>query len=153
MVLALDGLTEKQEKFADCLFQGMTQADAYRAAYDCAAMSDSSVWEEASRVAANLKVSARVRELAEAAGKDDRLIASVVERKHILSERYRAKEARNRDVNALIHTHNLMDRLYKPDDSPTNAGQVVIINVIAPGAEVKQIVTGERLKLPDHTVS
>ena len=29
-------LTPKQEKFAQCVADGMTQADAYRAAYDCA---------------------------------------------------------------------------------------------------------------------
>jgi len=29
-------LTPKQEKFAQCVADGMTQADAYRVAYDCA---------------------------------------------------------------------------------------------------------------------
>ena len=31
----MTGLTPKQEKFCQCVAEGMTQADAYRAAYDC----------------------------------------------------------------------------------------------------------------------
>ena len=32
------GLTEKQERFAQCLAEGMTLAEAYRQSYDCSTM-------------------------------------------------------------------------------------------------------------------
>lgn len=157
MVLAINGLTDKQERYAQGLFSGLNQCDAYRAAYDCSNWTPEAIKVEASRLADNPNVVLTVKKLQEAAGGDDPLIASVVTRKRQLSKIVLAevdpKTVRPRDVTTAAHTLNLMDRLYKPDDSPTNAGQVVIINVVAPGVEVKQIVTGERFKLPDHTVS
>lgn len=59
-------LTAKQEAFAQAVAGGMTQADAYRSAYDCENSTDKTVVEEASRVAADRNVSARVAELKEA---------------------------------------------------------------------------------------
>lgn len=56
-------LTAKQEKFAQNIIQGMSQADAYRSAYDTRKMSDKTVHENASRLANNSKVTARVNEL------------------------------------------------------------------------------------------
>lgn len=56
-------LTAKQEKFVRGIIEGMTQADAYRAAYSCKRMSDKTVWENASRLMADSKVKARVQEL------------------------------------------------------------------------------------------
>ena len=56
-------LTAKQEKFVRGIIEGMTQADAYRAAYSCKSMSDKTVWENASRLMADSKVKARVQEL------------------------------------------------------------------------------------------
>ena len=56
-------LTAKQEAFARRLAAGETQADAYRHTYSGAGMAPPAVWSEASRLAANPKVAARVQEL------------------------------------------------------------------------------------------
>ena len=56
-------LTAKQEQFVQGIIQGMSQAEAYRAAYPKNKMSDKTVWEAASRLMANSKVTARLEEL------------------------------------------------------------------------------------------
>lgn len=56
-------LTAKQEQFAQNIIKGMSQADAYRSAYDTKRMSDKTVHENASRLANNSKVTARLVEL------------------------------------------------------------------------------------------
>lgn len=57
-------LTPKQEKFAQCIaLEEMSQSDAYRTAYSCAKMSDKTIWENASRLMADSKVTARIAEL------------------------------------------------------------------------------------------
>ena len=57
-------LTPKQEKFAQCVADGMTQADAYRAAFDVGATTKpETVQANASRLMADSTVSARVAEL------------------------------------------------------------------------------------------
>lgn len=56
-------LTDKQELFVRKIIEGESQADAYRAAYSTQRMSDKSVWEKASRLMADAKVRARVKEL------------------------------------------------------------------------------------------
>ena len=56
-------LTAKQEAFAQAVASGMTQADAYRASYDCENSADKTIVEEASRVMADRNVSARVQVL------------------------------------------------------------------------------------------
>ena len=56
-------LTPKRETFACKIVEGMTQADAYRAAYNTSKMADKTIWENASRLMADDKVKARVAEL------------------------------------------------------------------------------------------
>ena len=56
-------LTAKQEEFAKAIVEGMNQADAYRSAYNTKKMSDKTIWENASRLMANSKVTARITEL------------------------------------------------------------------------------------------
>lgn len=56
-------LTAKQEKFAQCIADGMTQADAYRAAFDASKMKHETIWSKASELMADGKVTARVSEL------------------------------------------------------------------------------------------
>lgn len=56
-------LTAKQEKFAQCIADGMTQADAYRAAFDSKNMKQETIWSRASELMADSKVTARVAEL------------------------------------------------------------------------------------------
>jgi len=56
-------LTSKQESFCHAVVSGMSQADAYRAAFSAGKMKAETIQEEASRLMANPKVSARVVEL------------------------------------------------------------------------------------------
>lgn len=56
-------LTAKQELFVQKIIEGYSQADAYRSAYSCKRMSDKTIWENASRLMADSKVTARVAEL------------------------------------------------------------------------------------------
>lgn len=56
-------LTAKQEKFVQNIIEGMSQADAYRAAYPNQRMSDKTVWETASKLMNNPKVVTRLKEL------------------------------------------------------------------------------------------
>jgi hypothetical protein len=56
-------MTPKQEKFAQCIADGMNQADAYRAAYDAEKMKPESIYSKASELMADGKVANRVKAL------------------------------------------------------------------------------------------
>ena len=56
-------LTAKQEAFVHNIIQGMSQADAYRSAYDCENMSDNAIYREASLLMDHPKVAQRLKEL------------------------------------------------------------------------------------------
>lgn len=56
-------LTIKQEKFAQGLFAGLSQREAYKQAYDAKNMTDKQIDEEACKLAANPKVSQRLSNL------------------------------------------------------------------------------------------
>ena len=56
-------LTAKQELFAQCIADGMGQADAYRTAYDAEGMKDITLYPLASKLMNNSKVATRVAEL------------------------------------------------------------------------------------------
>lgn len=58
--LAESGLTLKQEAFVQELAKGATNSDAYRAAYNCDGMASSTVHQEASRLATNPRIAARL---------------------------------------------------------------------------------------------
>lgn len=58
-------LTPKQEKFAQCVASGMTQADAYREAYGQGNQSDKTIVEKASKMMAMDNVQARFKQLQE----------------------------------------------------------------------------------------
>ena len=59
-------LTAKQEAFCQAIADGMTQADAYRAAYDTSNMKDSSIHVNASKLLSDAKVMQRVTSLKQA---------------------------------------------------------------------------------------
>lgn len=61
--LDIDGLTTKQFRFASLVFSGMTNIDAYRAAYDCSGMSDMAAKNRAYETASLPAVQQKVREL------------------------------------------------------------------------------------------
>lgn len=56
-------LTQKQEKFAQCIASGMSQSDAYREAYNVENSKDESIWCNASQLANDTKVKQRIKEL------------------------------------------------------------------------------------------
>lgn len=56
MAKGLPNLTARQFEFVQGLLSGKTASDSYRAAYNCAAWLESSVWCEASKLKANTKV-------------------------------------------------------------------------------------------------
>ena len=64
-------LTAKQEKFAVGIAAGLTQSDAYRAAYSASRMQPKQVWEEASKLRRNPKVAGRIEGLLRAARAQD----------------------------------------------------------------------------------
>jgi len=65
--MAEQKLTPKQEQFCQQCAKGESQSDAYRFAYNAENMTNKQVWEEASKLASNPKVSQRLFELHEAA--------------------------------------------------------------------------------------
>ena len=62
-----DKLTVKQEGFVQDVFTGIYLAQAYRNNYNTENMADKTVWEAASRLMADSKVTARLIELQEVA--------------------------------------------------------------------------------------
>ena len=59
----MDKLTVKQEKFAQCLFSGMSQREAYKATYDAKNMKDNVIDIAASKLFKNPKVTIRLEQL------------------------------------------------------------------------------------------
>lgn len=58
-----DKLTIKQEKFAQGLFAGLSQREAYKQAYNCEKWTDKSIDEKACALAKDVKVMSRLEEL------------------------------------------------------------------------------------------
>lgn len=59
----MKGLTPKQEMFAQRVADGLTLADAYRAAYNARRMTPETIWKRASELMADGVVTGRVDEL------------------------------------------------------------------------------------------
>ncbi len=68
-------LTPKQELFVQGIIKGMSQADAYRNAYNCKRMTDKSIHEEASKLMSTPKIATRVKELREQIDKSNIMTA------------------------------------------------------------------------------
>lgn len=103
-------LTAKQEEFAKKVVEGMSQADAYRSAYSCKRMSDKTIWENASRLMADSKVTARVTELRNELAKPS--IKTAQERMEWLTQLIdNVEEGTNEKLKA-IDILNKMDGLY-----------------------------------------
>lgn len=56
-------LTQKQEEFAKCIVEGMSQIDAYKKAYNADKMTDNSISREASLLMDNPKITQRIKEI------------------------------------------------------------------------------------------
>lgn len=103
-------LTAKQEKFVQNLLEGMTQADAYRSAYNTNKMTDKSVWEKASELASNVKVAERLKELRDKLANEK--IMTAQERLQWLTNLVKSEEASNTDKLKALDIMNKMDGEY-----------------------------------------
>lgn len=100
-------LTAKQEKFAQSVaLEDMNYSDAYRSAYNTSRMTDKSVWEKASELAKDVKVTARVRELRDMAAKST--IMTAQRRKEWLTEVINNEEL---DINARLKASDQLNRM------------------------------------------
>jgi phage terminase small subunit len=100
-------LTPKQEAFVQNIIQGMSQADAYRSAYDTKRMSDNAIYREASLLLNNPKVALRFAELRDQLAKESIMSAqerlewltafvNTGERFSLASEKIRAIDTMNK---------------------------------------------------------
>lgn len=88
-------LTQKQEAFVQRILEGMSQADAYRSAYPNQRMTDKTLWESASKLMKNPKVTARLKELRDELAKPT--IMSAQERLEWLTKLIQSKEETTSD--------------------------------------------------------
>lgn len=98
-------LTAKQEKFVQNIIEGMSQADAYRNAYDTNRMSDKTVWESASKLLSNPKVATRVQELRDQLA--NKSIMTAKQRLEFLTQVINGEE----DVNAKLKAIDIMNKM------------------------------------------
>lgn len=103
-------LTAKQETFAQKIVEGMTQTDAYRAAYNTKKMTDKSVWEKASELANDVKVAERIRELRDRIA--SKSIMTAQERMEWLTELVMGQDASYSDRLKAIDIMNKMQGEY-----------------------------------------
>lgn len=104
--MAISGLTDKQERFAQLVVELSSKSEAYRRVYDCENMTDKSINEEACRTSMNLKVSARIEEL-----RDELAIQSLWRRVNSvngLKKIAESNEAQHKDIVAAIKALNSM---------------------------------------------
>ena len=98
-------LTPKQEAFVQNIIQGMSQADAYRSAYDTNRMSDNAIYREASLLMSNPKVAQRLAEITAKADKPT--IMSAQKRLEWLTEVINGEE----DINAKLKAVDIMNKM------------------------------------------
>ena len=72
---AVTGLTAKQEDFCQAVMAGASFAEAYSGAYHADDMVPNSIWNAASRLAADAKVRGRLEQLAEQKEAERRMLA------------------------------------------------------------------------------
>lgn len=106
-------LTAKQEKFAQNIITGMTQADAYRNSYNAEKMTDKQIWEEASKLMAKPKVAQRVQELRAEMASDS--IMSAKERLEFLTRVIKGEENDKdyavADLNTKLKAVDIMNKM------------------------------------------
>lgn len=103
-------LTAKQEQFVQNIIQGMSQADAYRSAYDTKSMSDKTIHEKASLLASQDKVRARLTELRDKLANEK--IMSAQKRMEWLTDLIKNDDASNTDKLKALDILNKMDGEY-----------------------------------------
>lgn len=116
-------LTPKQEKFAQEVASGKSQADAYRAAFDCARSKPETIQSHASRLMADGKVSARVAELK--AQLSEKALWTREDSVQILSEIARDAKAARKDKTAAVRVLNDMHGYNAPKKIEHSGGVVI----------------------------
>ena len=99
-------VTPKQEKFIQGILEGLCQSDAYRAAYNCSRMTDKTVWEAASKLMNDSKVSARLSELRDRITSEK--IMSAQKRSEWLTELIMDEET---DINAKLKAVEILNKM------------------------------------------
>lgn len=100
----------KQEKFSQCLFEGMSQRKSYLEAYpNSKKWKDATVDNKASKLANTGEVLARLKELQERS--ENKAIASVTRRKMILTEILEDDEEKANDRIKAIDSLNKMESI------------------------------------------
>lgn len=116
-------LTPKQEKFAQEVSSGKSQADAYRAAFNCEKSKPETIWSKASELMADDKVSARVEELK--AQLSEKALWTREDSVRILSEIATDAEASRKDKTGAIKVLNEMHGYNAPKKIEHSGGVVV----------------------------
>lgn len=119
-------LTPKQEVFVQGIIKGLSQADAYREAYNTSRMTDKSIHECASKLMADTKIVSRVKELREQLDKET--IMSAQKRLEWLTEAIGNKDIAVNDKLKAIDIMNKMQGEYiqKVEAAVTNAVNINI---------------------------
>lgn len=119
-------LTPKQEVFVQGIIKGLSQADAYREAYNTSRMTDKSIHECASKLMADTKIVSRVKELREQVDKET--IMSAQKRLEWLTEAIGNKDVGITDKLRAIDLMNKMQGEYvqKVEAAVTNAVNINI---------------------------
>ena len=99
-------LTAKQELFAQKIAEGMSQADAYRSAYNTNRMSDNAIYREASLLYDNPKVAQRLKEIRDINARPS--IMSAQKRKEWLTEVINNPEV---DINARLRASDQLNKM------------------------------------------
>lgn len=105
-------LTPKQEKFAQEVAGGKSQAEAYRAAFNCAKSKPETVIQSASRLMADPNISARVEQLK--AQLSEKALWTREDSVRILAEIAKDKEASRKDKTGAIKVLNEMHGFNAP---------------------------------------
>ena len=103
-------LTPKQEVFVQGIIKGLSQADAYREAYNTSKMTDKSIHECASKLMSDTKIASRVKELREQMDKET--IMSAQKRLEWLTEAIGNKDISVTDKLRAIDLMNKMQGEY-----------------------------------------
>lgn len=116
-------MTPKQEKFAQEVASGKSQADAYRAAFDCVRSKSDTIIQSASRLMADPKISARVAELK--AQLSEKALWTREDSVLILSDIARDTKAARKDKTAAVRVLNDMHGFNAPQKVEHSGGIVI----------------------------
>lgn len=119
-------LTAKQEAFAQAVADGMTQADAYRKAYDAGRMKAETIQNNASSLMKHNGVSARIKELK--AKVAEKHIWTREKSVRVLSEIADDEESRNPDKVSAIKELNAMHGFLAPSKHEVDMRIAVNVN-------------------------